>query len=69
VFWCFPLLGRQIPADRYKKAIAPLIKSLPDDDPSFRVIVIRSLERLHATEAISALTLLVNDRDSSHWMI
>jgi HEAT repeat protein len=49
-----------------KSAITPLIKSLSDDDPSFRVVVIRSLERLHATEAIPALTLLLNDRDSSH---
>jgi HEAT repeat protein len=49
-----------------RRAIEPLINSLSDADPSFRVLVIRALEQLQATEAIPALTLLLNDPDRSH---
>jgi HEAT repeat protein len=49
-----------------QRAIAPLIRSLSEDDPSFRVQVIRALEKRQAREAIPALTLLLNDQDHSH---
>jgi HEAT repeat protein len=49
-----------------KRAIGPLINSLSDDDPSFRVAVIRALQELRARDAIPALTLLLNDHDHSH---
>jgi HEAT repeat protein len=49
-----------------KRAIRPLISSLSDEDPSFRVQVIRALQELQATDAIPALTLLLNDHDHSH---
>jgi HEAT repeat protein len=49
-----------------RRAVAPLIKSLSDEDPTVRVMAIRALEHLRAKEAIPALTLLLSDQDYSH---
>jgi len=49
-----------------RRAIGPLINSLSNEDPTIRVVVIRSLQQLHAREAIPALELLLNDHGHSH---
>jgi HEAT repeat protein len=44
-----------------KRAVAPLIQTLADSDPSMRVLAIYGLEQLHATDAIPALRRLLED--------
>jgi HEAT repeat protein len=48
-------------------AIAPLIDTLSDDNPSIRVRAIYALEALGATEAIPRLTELLQDRRRSNF--
>jgi HEAT repeat protein/carboxypeptidase family protein len=50
-----------------KRAIAPLIAALDNDDPSNRVLVIYALEALDAKEAIPRLMTLVNDDRKSRF--
>jgi hypothetical protein len=50
-----------------KRAIAPLIAALDNDDPSHRVLVIYALEALHAQEAVPRLLTLVNDDRQSRF--
>ena len=50
-----------------KRAIAPLIAALDNDDPSHRVMVIYALETLQAKEAIPRLLMLVNDDRQSRF--
>jgi HEAT repeat protein len=50
-----------------KRAIAPLITALDNDDPSNRVLVIYALEALDAKEAVPRLTMLVNDDRKSRF--
>jgi HEAT repeat protein len=44
-----------------KRAVAPLIQTLANRDPSMRVLAIYGLEQLHATEALPALRRLLDD--------
>jgi HEAT repeat protein len=50
-----------------KRAIAPLIAALDNDDPSNRVLVIYALEALDAKEAVPRLMTLVNDDRKSRF--
>jgi hypothetical protein len=50
-----------------KRAIAPLIAALDNDDPSNRVLVIYALEALDAKEAVPLLLALVNDDRKSRF--
>jgi HEAT repeat protein len=50
-----------------KRAVAPLIAALDNDDPSKRVLVIYALEALDAKEAVPRLMTLVNDDRKSRF--
>jgi hypothetical protein len=50
-----------------KRAIAPLIAALDNDDPSNRVLVIYALEALDAKEAVPRLMTLLNDDRKSRF--
>ena len=50
-----------------KRAIAPLMAALDNDDPSNRVLVIYALEALDAKEAVPRLLTLVNDDRKSRF--
>lgn len=46
-----------------RSAIAPLIATLTDRNPSMRVLAIKALANLNATEALPQLRLLLNDQE------
>jgi HEAT repeat protein len=50
-----------------KRAVAPLIASLDNDDPSMRVRAIYALETLHAKEALPRLFALADDNRKSRF--
>jgi HEAT repeat protein len=50
-----------------RSAIAPLIRSLSDSNPSMKVIVIDALVSLKATEALPRLRQLVDDKSKSNF--
>jgi hypothetical protein len=50
-----------------KRAIAPLIAALDNDDPSNRVLVIYALEALDAKEAVPRLMTLIDDDRTSRF--
>jgi HEAT repeat protein len=50
-----------------KRAVAPLIKTLADENPSMRVLAIYALEKLGAKDALPALYRLLNDNERSNF--
>jgi len=50
-----------------KRAVAPLLDALDQDDPTMRVLTINALETLRATEALPRLVSLLDDHRRSNF--
>ena len=50
-----------------KRAVAPLLQVLDDDNPSMSVLAIYALETLNAKEAVPRLTSLLDDHRLSNF--